>query len=70
MYDVLEAKNKTGMVLEGVIVLLIMVNVLCFMLSTQQSLADNSTAWFIFDTVEICTVRPLKSFWSCTFPYD
>lgn len=57
LYDVLEANNKTGMVLEALTVLLIVVNVVCFMLSTENSLANNKTAWRIFDTVELCTVR-------------
>lgn len=57
LYDLLEANNKAGMMLEALIVLLIIVNVLCFMLSTESSLADNETAWRIFDTVELCTVR-------------
>lgn len=57
LYDLLEANNRAGMVVEAVTVLLIIVNVLCFMLSTERSLADSSTAWAIFDAVELCTVR-------------
>lgn len=57
LYDVLEANNKSGMMLEALIVLLIIVNVLCFLMSTERSLADNRTAWLVFDTVELCTVR-------------
>ena len=57
LYDLLEANNKAGMILEALIVLLIIVNVLCFMLSTESSLADSRTAWRVFDTVELCTVR-------------
>eukprot|EP00752_Nemacystus_decipiens_P005802 g5248.t1 len=56
LFDLLEANNKTGMLLEAVTVLLIVINVVCFMLSTEESLADSSTAWLIFDYVELCTV--------------
>lgn len=56
LYDILEANNKAGMVLEAIIVLLIIVNVVCFMLSTERSLEDNEKAWAIFDAIEICTV--------------
>lgn len=45
------------MVFEAVVVLLIIVNVLCFLLSTERSLDDNKTAQLIFDVVELCTVR-------------
>ncbi|CAN0321974.1 unnamed protein product, partial [Ectocarpus sp. 12 AP-2014] len=41
LYDLLEANTKMGMLLEAVIVLLIVVNVVCFMLSTERSLADS-----------------------------
>jgi len=56
LYDLLEANNRAGMLLEAVTVLLIVVNVVCFMLSTERSLQDSRTAWLIFDTVEVCTV--------------
>lgn len=56
LYDLLEANNKPGMLLEALTVLLIVVNVVCFMLSTERSLADNTTAWLVFDSVELCTV--------------
>lgn len=56
LFDLLEANNKPGMLLEAATVLLIVVNVVCFMLSTEESLADSGTAWLIFDSVELCTV--------------
>lgn len=56
LYQLLEANTKAGMVLEAFTVLLIIVNVVCFMLSTEISLADNTTASNIFDAVELCTV--------------
>lgn len=56
LYDLLEANNKAGMLLEAITVLLIVVNVVCFLLSTEESLADNTTAWRVFDSVELCTV--------------
>lgn len=56
MYELLAAKTQPGMVLEALTVLLIIVNVLCFLLSTEKALEDNADAWFIFDVVELCTV--------------
>lgn len=56
LFDLLEANNRPGMLLEAVTVLLIVVNVVCFMLSTERSLADNRAAWLVFDSVELCTV--------------
>lgn len=61
LYDLLEANNRAGMLLEAVTVLLIVVNVVCFMLSTERSLKDSSVAWMIFDTVEVCTVSGILS---------
>lgn len=57
VYDLLEANNYAGMVLEALLVLLIILNVLCFMLSTEGALENSDTASMIFDTVEVCTVR-------------
>lgn len=56
LYNLLEANTKAGMVLEAFTVLLIIVNVVCFMLSTEVSLSESSTATMIFDVVELCTV--------------
>lgn len=44
------------MILEAITVLLIIVNVVCFMLSTEASLENNDRAWAVFDAIELCTV--------------
>lgn len=63
VYDFLEANTPAGMVLEAITVLLIIVNVVFFMLSTERSMKDKDWFWSVTDVVELCTVSTDQRVW-------